>query len=430
MGLAVLSLFLFYNAAQGSFLIFFGEIFLNFISIRFIIKLKRHLALLLTVVMVTFNLSILFYFKYINFFFFELLGKTPLFAELGAIPPGISFYTFQIIACLIDTYRHRDMERITFLDYLNFTAFFPQIVAGPIERRDSLLPQVQRFRFKFDPDCIDQGMRWFMLGMFMKIVLADNLAAFIDLDNTSNPYVILLSTYLFGLRIYFDFAGYSFIALGIARVFGVRLTINFRSPYIARNIREFWQRWHVTLSNWFRDYLFIPLGGSRVYWVALNILIVFVVSGLWHGAGWNFIVWGAYHGILLVLYHYCGKFLQIPSYLAWGCNYVLAMFGWLFFMETDWSRLLAKLTLLFTWESYSLAGIVGPIGDLGKVNSMVLFVSLFLAHMLLSAEHIARTRYDGSVAVMLESSKLPYLLVPMIFLFSARGQSQFVYFAF
>jgi len=276
-------------------------------------------------------------------------------SKFDSIPPGISFYTFQMIAFMVDTIKYKHREPIKFVDYLNFASFFPQVVAGPIERRSKLLPQIQNFRFRFSIENIDAGLSWIALGVFMKFVLADNLAVFIDLNEIINVWIIWLSIFLFGLRIYFDFAGYSFIALGIARCLGINLTINFLAPYTSLNIGEFWRRWHVTLSGWFRDYVYIPLGGSRVRWVSINLLIVFGVSGLWHGAGWNYVLWGCYHGLLLIIYRSVRTDLIGPRPVKWALTFGSVMFGWLFFMETDFDRLLLKLKAILDPAGYKLS---------------------------------------------------------------------------
>lgn len=259
------------------------------------------------------NLGILFAFKYANFFgesiqavlnFAELSRDIPALSVL--LPVGISFYTFQTLSYTIDVYRgERPPER-----HLGFFAlyvsFFPQLVAGPIERSTHLLPELRRSH-ALSYENVTWGLTKMSYGFFKKIVVADRLGLYVDAVY-GNPagatsVSVLLATFFFAFQIYCDFSGYSDIAVGAARTMGVDLMENFRRPYLARSIREFWSRWHVSLSTWFRDYLYIPLGGNRVVrwrWY-YNIFIVFVVSGLWHGAAWTFVIWGAIHGLCLVV---------------------------------------------------------------------------------------------------------------------------------
>jgi D-alanyl-lipoteichoic acid acyltransferase DltB (MBOAT superfamily) len=258
------------------------------------------------------NLGILFAFKYFNFVNdslrtafnqFNLVYNVPMFQVL--LPIGISFYTFQTIGYLIDVYRGKLEPERHLGRYALFVAFFPQLVAGPINRAPQLLPQFYE-KFQFDEARVSSGLRLMLWGMFQKVVIADRLGLYVN-TVYNNPsewtgWPVLLATYFFAFQIYCDFAGYSSIAIGAARVLGFDLMENFRRPYFARLPSEFWRRWHISLSSWFRDYLYIPLGGSRVSvprWY-LNLLIVFLVSGLWHGAAWTFVMWGGLHGLYMI----------------------------------------------------------------------------------------------------------------------------------
>ena len=215
-------------------------------------------------VLIPLQLAPLFYYKYADFVVNRVLGREFDTLRDLMIPVGISFYTFQKVAFVVDSlvFKH-PLPRL--LDYLNFAGFFPQIVAGPIERKTDLLPQMEGFRFRWQPRDIDDGAGWIALGLFFKCCLADNLAVYFSPSLASNAYQVWLANFLFGLRIYYDFAGYSLVAFGLARCLGVRLTLNFTSPYCSTDIGEFWRRWHITLSQWFRDYLYFPLGGGRVH---------------------------------------------------------------------------------------------------------------------------------------------------------------------
>jgi D-alanyl-lipoteichoic acid acyltransferase DltB (MBOAT superfamily) len=308
---------------------------------------RRYLFLL-----VPLQLAPLIYYKYSDFLANRVLGLDYDMLRGIMIPAGISFYTFQAIAFAADTLALR-IDRPRFGDYLNFIGFFPQVVAGPIERRKDLQPQMERFRFAWEPQQLNEGAGWIVVGLFFKLALADNLAGYFDPSQTGNAYRIWLANLLFGMRIYYDFAGYSMIAVGLGRCLGIRLTLNFLSPYCALSMVEFWRRWHITLSQWFRDYVYIPLGGGRTQWWFFNVMVVFVVSGIWHGAGWNFVFWGGLHGLFLLLNRLAGRRVRIPRTLSWGLTMVGVFFAWLCFYEQRSAVLFQKIATLLTPQAYS-----------------------------------------------------------------------------
>jgi len=302
--------------------------------------------------LVILQLAPLLYYKYGHFLTAGVFGREGWVPADLLIPVGISFYTFQMVGFVVDTL-HRGQGLPGFVDTLNFSGFFPQLVAGPIERREDLLPQMEGFRFRWDGGMMAEGMSWVVVGMFFKLCLADNLAMFLQRDTGVNAYLIWTNNLLFGLRIYFDFAGYSLVALGLARCLGLRLTLNFASPYLSASPSEFWRRWHVTLSQWFRDYVYIPLGGNRVRHWALNILVVFVASGLWHGAGWNFMGWGLFHGVLLVVAAQVWPRGERWGWLGRGLTLGAVLFSWLLFYETRTPVLMAAMKTLVSPAGYS-----------------------------------------------------------------------------
>jgi D-alanyl-lipoteichoic acid acyltransferase DltB (MBOAT superfamily) len=266
---------------------------------------------LLLVTSLASNLVVLGIFKYFNFFAASLAAGlaalgwsvTPPYLEV-ILPAGISFYTFQALGYVIDVYRRETRAVGSLLDYMAFISFFPQLVAGPIERAPHLLPQFVAPRTFDYAESVD-GCRQILWGLCKKLALADNLASVVDLvygQPSASGGQLALGTVCFAFQIYCDFSAYSDIAAGAAKLFGIRLMRNFAYPYFAQSLGEFWRRWHISLSSWFRDYLFIPLGGNRVTRArhAVNLLAVFVVSGLWHGANWTFVVWGAVHGCAVV----------------------------------------------------------------------------------------------------------------------------------
>lgn len=300
------------------------------------------------------NLGLLFTFKYANFFgdaMRETVGLFSIEANIPhldvLLPVGISFYTFQTLSYTIEVYRANQSPERNFLRFALYVSFFPQLVAGPIERPQRLLPQLHG-EHPFDYDRVVSGLRLMLWGMFKKVVIADRLAVIVDgiySDPARYPGMFLtMATVFFAFQIYCDFSGYTDIARGAARVIGVDLTKNFNRPYTAASIRDFWRRWHITLSTWFRDYVYIPLGGqtgtvNRWY---LNLFVVFVVSGLWHGANWTFIVWGGLHGGYYVAGHLLAparrrvaERIAFPRTLS-AClqvvgTFVLVVYAWTFF---------------------------------------------------------------------------------------------------
>lgn len=272
---------------------------------------KRKLFLILSIFG---NLSILGFFKYFNFFASSLqillshfgISAQPRFLHI-ILPVGISFYTFQTMSYSIDVYRDNMKPTRNFLDYALFVAYFPQLVAGPIERAKHLLPQVTSIR-KVTLDKFWEGSHLIFWGLFQKVFIADNLARIVDpVFNSSSAYsgaTVLLALYAFAFQIFCDFAGYSNIARGLGKCMGFDIMLNFNLPYFATNPKEFWQRWHISLSTWLKDYLYIPLGGNKKGTLNTykNLAITMVLGGLWHGASWTFVIWGAYHGLLLIIY--------------------------------------------------------------------------------------------------------------------------------
>jgi len=275
---------------------------------------KKTILLAISIIV---NIGILALFKYYNFFienlidFITSLGLKPNVTSLRIIlPVGVSFYTFQTLSYTIDIYRGKIKPTKDLVGFFAFVAFFPQLVAGPIERASNLLPQINKKRIFCYKQSVD-GMRQILWGIFKKVVIADNCSFFTNhiFENydSHNGIMLILGVILFTFQIYADFSGYSDIAIGTSKLLGIKLMQNFSTPYFSRSIAEFWRRWHISLSTWFRDYLYFPLGGSRVS-IALqirNILITFLVSGLWHGANWTFIFWGLLHAILFIpqLFH-------------------------------------------------------------------------------------------------------------------------------
>ncbi len=324
------------------------------------------------------NLGILFLFKYFNFFsdsarnFFSLISLDLSWPELKfLLPVGISFYTFQTLGYTIDVYRGRIKPEKHLGIFAVYVAYFPQLVAGPIERAKNLLPQFYE-KHIFIYDRVINGLRQMLLGFFKKVLVADNLATIVNIVYNNpyehNAFSLVIATIFFAFQIYYDFSGYSDIAIGASRVMGIKLMKNFDNPYRSKSISEFWGRWHISLSTWFKDYLYIPLGGNRVavlHW-CVNILIVFLISGLWHGANWTFVVWGGLHGIYLVISKLSEKaraltvrkigLANIPwlhNFVKITITFIMVNIGWIFFRANnigDAFYIVKKIFLNFNFD--------------------------------------------------------------------------------
>lgn len=316
------------------------------------------------VISIATNFSILAVFKYFGFFMDNVLALAnaagwnldgPHWRVL--LPVGISFYTFQSASYVIDVYRGQTSARKNPFDYALFVSFFPQLVAGPIERAGHLLLQLEAER-KFDPAAIRSGVVLILWGLLLKRVIADNCAVLANkvfaLEQNGFP-ILWAGVFAFGVQIYADFSAYTNMARGSARLLGIELRENFRHPYLAANPADFWRRWHISLSTWFRDYVYIPLGGNHgtMARVARNILLTFGLSGLWHGANWNFILWGLFHGLLVAGWHVIGA--KSPAlakggglagaFTRWALTFVLVHVAWLMFREQNLTHLWRWLTL-------------------------------------------------------------------------------------
>jgi D-alanyl-lipoteichoic acid acyltransferase DltB (MBOAT superfamily) len=353
--------YLFYGWIHPSLLItFFAVTVLSFWSGRWIENteepvLRKRGLLILSATLFT-PLAV---YKYGNFFLgnlsraLELVGyQSPLRTLELFLPIGISFYTFQAVSYLVDIYRRELTATRSLVQFALYLSFFPQLVAGPIERAKNLLDQLAVPR-SLTGSAATSGLLLVCWGYLKKVVIADNIAPVVNrIFANGEPSFPLLWVAVFGfsIQIYADFSAYSDIARGVSRLLGIDLMINFNHPYLSRSPAEFWRRWHISLSTWFRDYVFIPLGGSRssVSTTARNLLITFTLSGLWHGASWNYIFWGVYHGLLVtveMVWRRLGLRVWLPEIGKGLCTYLLILIGWLLFRETNLTMLLRGLTL-------------------------------------------------------------------------------------
>lgn len=413
-----------------------------------VIKQSKRRALLWMSIIV--NLGILCFFKYYNFFLDNFIAAFSFFgAEIRAnslniiLPVGISFYTFQTLSYTIDVYKRKLNPTKDFIAFLAFVSFFPQLVAGPIERATNLLPQFFTKRTFEYTKAVD-GMRQILWGLFKKVVIADNCAVFANqiFNNSSdlNGSTLVLGALFFTFQIYADFSGYSDIAIGTSRLFGFNLMRNFNFPYFSRDIAEFWRRWHISLSTWFRDYLYIPLGGSRVgVWTKVrNTFVVFIISGFWHGSNWTFIVWGALNAIYflpLLLTNSnrnnlnnvaIGKlFPNLKEILLMMSTFGLTVFAWIFFRAENIEHAINFISEILSPSLFSIPKFTGM--------QDALIIS-FLVIIFLLIEWKGR---DGQYAIshLGEKWKSPlryatyYFIILLILWFGGKEQ-QFVYFQF
>ncbi|CAA6804552.1 MAG: Probable poly(beta-D-mannuronate) O-acetylase (EC [uncultured Sulfurovum sp.] len=318
-----------------------GSIFVNFL-IGSYLNPKRKLLLIVGIVA---NISLLGYFKYADFFIENV--NWALDTEMGlldlALPLAISFFTFQQIAYLVDSY-YAEVKREGFLNYAVFVSFFPQLIAGPIVHHKEMMPQFSKMKNKvINHQNIAMGLFIFSMGLFKKVVIADTFAIYATAGFANatglNFFEAWATSLSYTFQLYFDFSGYTDMAIGLALLFNIKLPINFNSPYKAQNIQDFWRRWHITLSRFLRDYIYIPLGGNRKseHQTYSNLMITFIIGGLWHGAGWTFVFWGFLHGFALVVHRFWRSLgFKIHAWLAWLITFNFINITWVFFRAETW----------------------------------------------------------------------------------------------
>jgi D-alanyl-lipoteichoic acid acyltransferase DltB (MBOAT superfamily) len=377
------------------------------------------------------NIGILFYFKYANFFvegFANLIGLIGI--ELGYItkriilPVGISFYTFQSISYILDVYKGKVQACRDLLNYSCFIAFFPQLVAGPIERVNKLLPQIENQR-NFDFSKSSLASQLILWGLFKKIFIADNCGLLVDeIFEKQELYGLAMHWFgvgAFAIQIYCDFSGYSEIAIGISLLLGFELMQNFNYPYLTSNIKDFWKTWHISLTSWFKDYVYIPLGGSssKLY---RNVLIVFLLSGLWHGANFTFISWGLYHAVCYLIYiNFFESRTKYPLFISWLMNMIAVLIGWVFFRAENMSDAVQYIKNMFDFR-YLFQGFSLDFKILSGVSLLFIF------------EIINRKKmYAFDLSSLTSRSMRWFIYLIIIILILAYGQfggKSFIYFNF
>ena len=397
---------------------------------------------------ITLNLAILGLFKYYDFFtqsFADLFlgGKADGLLLHLILPVGISFYTFQALSYSIDVYRRKLEPTRDIVQFFAFVSFFPQLVAGPIERATNLLPQFGKTR-TFDYRNAAEGMRLILWGLFKKIVIADNCAAYVNAvfahpDNYGGS-TLLLAAILFAFQIYGDFSGYSDIAIGTARLFGIRLMKNFNVPYFSRDIAEFWRRWHISLTTWFRDYVYIPLGGSRCSKAKIirNTFVIFLLSGFWHGANWTFIAWGAYHALLFLPLILLGKNRRYRDTVAGShllpnlkecaqmlITFLLATIGWIIFRADNIGQAWHYIAAIPNASLFAKPWHPAPIHYL----HLFAFILLMLVEEWLHRNHGHPLQFSHIKPRALRFA-LYLVILAAIALFNPGTGNQFIYFQF
>ena len=390
------------------------------------------------------NLSFLGIFKYYNFFADSLsiaLEKIGFHTNLWVLdiilPIGISFYTFHGLSYVIDIYKNRIVPERNIVSYSLFVSYFPLLVAGPIERATHLLPQLKRQRV-FNYHLAIQGVKQIIWGLFKKIVIADNCAFFVNqiFENSSkfSASELWIGMFLFSFQIYCDFSGYSDIALGTSKLFGIDLLRNFNFPYFSRDIADFWRRWHISLSSWFRDYLYIPLGGSQGgTWMRVrNTFAIFLISGFWHGANWTFIFWGLLHAILFVPLLLTGKNrssinnvqYNFQSYLKIAFTFLLVSFTWIFFRADTLSKAFQYLTGMFDCNDLSLPKYFYKNAKYALLTFICIISILFL--IFIEWKNVIK----GNSEIKLSKAMVFVLLILLFCMGTYRNQMSFIYFQF
>jgi alginate O-acetyltransferase complex protein AlgI len=425
-----------------SFLLLFSTVLDYYTGLQINTQKSKKLWLWISVLI---NLGFLGVFKYYNFFtesFYSLLNSFGFNGSPSLInvilPVGISFYTFHGLSYVIDIYKNRISPEKNFVNYAVFVSFFPLLVAGPIERATHLLPQIKKERIFNYANAVD-GLRQILWGLFKKVVIADQCAEIVNSifadPSHHNGSTLAIGAILFSFQIYGDFSGYSDIALGTARLFGIELLKNFSFPYFSRDIAEFWRRWHISLSSWFKDYLYIPLGGSKkgLPIAIRNTFVIFIVSGFWHGANWTFICWGLLNALFILPSIFLNRnrqnldivasnslFPSITEFFQLISTFLLCTFAWIFFRSENMNEAWEYITHLFSFSLLNKPTII-PI-------KLIILILVFI-----TIEWISRRNNHGIEKLFYHNKYLRrpfYLLLVFLIFFSIGRQQEFIYFQF
>ena len=397
---------------------------------------KQHNKKWWLIISIVANISLLGLFKYYDFFITninEFSGAHVILLK-WILPIGLSFHTFQSMSYTIEVYRGKQKAISHAGYYALYVMFYPQLVAGPIERPQNLLPQFLKVQ-KFSSQKLYEGLRLMAWGFFKKLVIADRIGQYADAvfnhPEHARTLPVWLAVFFFSIQIYADFSGYSDIAIGAARCMGIDLSINFNRPYQSVNIREFWKRWHISLSSWFRDYVYIPLGGNRKgrFRKNTNLLVTFILSAFWHGAGWTFIVWGALHGIYTLMYDNMKRyFTKIPGLIAWLITGICVGFAWIFFRASSIHNAGKLITQSVNLHDISWGiNVPGIKTDFG--NFSLLFSSCMIAYMFVVEKFTSPKLFDLNEKRLTDISIFAFTVLLIIF-FGVFQKSSFIYFQF
>lgn len=438
----------------------------SYVCARLIERFRGRKGLQITFMLtaVVASLSVLFFFKYFNFVAENVAGIMN-FMGLGEhdfsldliLPVGISFYTFQTLSYVIDVYKGTLPSEKHFGYYALYVTFFPQLVAGPIERPENLLPQLKT-KNPFTVCDVTMGLKFMLVGFFKKIVVADQISRYVDAvynnvsagGDTVNALTVIIATLLFAVQIYCDFSGYTDIAIGCARVLGIRLMQNFNDPYVATTIKDFWRRWHISLTSWFTDYVYIPLGGSRCKkWRHLtNIMIVFLLSGIWHGAAWTYILWGVLHGVYQIVGNLTAKPRsrliaklglnekgRVVTYVRRVITFGLVCFAWMIFRANSISDLGALIATLFTgWGGVGIGASLDALG-MSVINIITIILSIIILKSL-DLQINTKPNLDNSAMTISPARSTVYVCLcwcvaaAWMILLASNIESAFIYFQF
>ena len=397
-------------------------------------KMSRKLWLFIGIAV---NILIILIFKYYNFFVVNVNNVFHATFDIRNIflPLGISFYTFQQISYIVDTYRGETKD-YSFLEYAAFVTFFPQLVAGPIVMHDELIPQFRdESRRRYNADYFSEGLYYFSIGMFKKVWIADTFSKAVNmgwsfLDSaTAMELIIIMLSYTF--QIYFDFSAYSDMAIGLARMFNIELPINFNSPYKSLSIKEFWDRWHMTLTRFLTKYIYIPLGGSRKgkFRTYANIFIVFLISGFWHGASWTFIFWGVCHGVAMILYRLFEKtWNKCNQVFQWLCTFAFVNVMWFVFRADSIRQALSCIKRMLLFKEYSVRSELidsFKIFDTVSSNSSMWIIIALALFIVLNCKNIHENKENKTIFKAVAAAVLLFISI-----LNFEGVTEFIYFNF
>ena len=451
--LLLISSYYFYMSWEPKYIVLIlGTTLVSYISAIFLEKAgtntKKKLCLSFCIIC---SLGVLFIFKYFNFVSINLsrfinifsLDVEPIVLDV-LLPVGISFYTFQTMSYVIDVYRGKVRAEKHFGYYATFVSYFPQLVAGPIERTDKLLPQIREEKV-FNCEQASEGIRLMLWGFYKKIVVADTVAICVDKIYgdvyNNNGFSLLAASLLFTIQIYCDFSGYSDIAIGTSKLLGVNLMTNFKTPYFSSSIKEFWKRWHISLSSWFKDYVYIPLGGNRCSRIRhyFNLMITFLLSGIWHGANWTFIIWGGLHGAAQIVENLFSKPLENMKRTKFGklvCitgTFLFCNFAWIFFRVDSMSEAVYIILGMFSGISELQTYFRKGLDSMGLTLQGVMYLGGILGILFVVDEYQDKT----DIKMVFNKKKrffrwIGYMIIAlMVVFFSQKGvAAEFVYFQF